>query len=85
MNEQASLPIEISSDDIRDRIYTIRGMQVMLDADLAKLYQINTGALNRQVKRNIERFPDDFCFQLTQAEYDALKCQIGRADTEVGR
>ena len=62
---------------IEDMIYEIRGKQVMLDSDLAKLYHIETGALNRQVKRNIERFDEDFCFQLTNFEYEYLKCQIG--------
>ena len=85
MRDQLPIPNPITSDDISNRIYTIRGMQVMLDEDLAKLYQIDTGALNRQVKRNIERFPDDFCFQISKAEYDVLKCQVGRANTEVGR
>ena len=73
-----------SQDDIRSRIYTIRGVQVMLDSDLAHLYQVETGALNRQVKRNQERFPSDFCFQLPQEELDGLKCQIGRANIEDG-
>ena len=54
----------------------------MLDSDLAQLYHIETGALNRQVKRNIERFPDDFCFQLSQQELDGLKCQIGRTNID---
>ena len=62
---------------IEDMIYEIRGKQVMLDSDLAKIYHIETGALNRQVKRNIERFDEDFCFQLTTFEYEYLKCQIG--------
>ena len=58
-------------------IYAIRGKQVMLDSDLAMLYQVETGALNRAVKRNETRFPDDFRFQLTKDEYTNLKCQIG--------
>lgn len=62
---------------IEDMIYEIRGKQVMLDSDLARIYHIETGALNRQVKRNIERFDEDFCFQLTTFEYEYLKCQIG--------
>ncbi len=62
---------------IEDMIYEIRGKQVMLDSDLAKIYHIETGALNRQVKRNIERFDEDFCFQLTNFEHEYLKCQIG--------
>ncbi len=53
----------------------IRGKQIMLDSDLAMLYQVETGALNRSVKRNINRFPEDFCFQLTEEEF--LRCQTG--------
>ena len=53
---------------IRDRIYSIRGYQVMLDRDLAELYGVETRTLNQAVKRNIERFPDSFCFQLTERE-----------------
>ena len=65
---------------IEDMIYEIRGKQVMLDSDLARLYHVETGALNRQVKRNIERFDNDFCFQLSDKEYEILKCQIGIAN-----
>ena len=57
-----------NSDLIRSRIFTIRGVQVMLDRDLAELYGVEVSQLNRQVKRNIERFPDDFMFQLTREE-----------------
>lgn len=62
---------------IEDMIYEIRGKQVMLDSDLAKLYEVETKQLNRQVKRNFERFDEDFCFQLTEFEYLNLKCQFG--------
>ena len=62
---------------IQSIIYEIRGFKVMLDSDLARLYEIETGALNRAVKRNIDRFPDFFMFQLTEKEYDSLRCQIG--------
>ena len=62
--------------DIRSMIRVIRGQQVMLDFDLAKLYGVTTGRLNEQVKRNIERFPDDFMFQLTKSELELLKSQI---------
>lgn len=64
-------------DDIQNRIYTIRGVQVMLDNDLAKLYKVETKYLNRAVKRNIQRFPKDFMFQLTREEFDNLKFQSG--------
>jgi phage regulator Rha-like protein len=61
---------------IQNRIYEIRGERVMLDRDLAALYEVETGALNLAVKRNIQRFPPDFMFQLTKEEYDALRFQI---------
>lgn len=69
--------MEFPSEKIEAIIYTIRGQRVMLDSDLAKLYEVETGALNRQVKRNAERFPDDFMFQATPEEYESLRCQIG--------
>lgn len=64
-------------DQIQDMIYVIRGQRVMLDSDLAKLYGVETKYLNKQVKRNIDRFPEDFMFQLTEEEYKSLRCQIG--------
>lgn len=63
------------ADIIRSRILTVRGVQVMLDHDLAELYGVEVGQLNRQVKRNIERFPEDFTFRLTNEE--CSRCQIG--------
>ena len=67
----------INASNLKSLIYVIRGFQVMIDSDLAALYQVETGALNRAVKRNLSRFPDDFCFQLTKEEYEYLKCQNG--------
>jgi len=61
---------------IHHKIYTLRGKQIMLDEDLALLYQVETRRLNEQVKRNYERFPDDFMFQLTLEEYENLMSQI---------
>lgn len=61
---------------IQNRIYEIRGERVMLDRDLAALYETETKALNLAVKRNIKRFPSDFMFQLTKEEYDLLRFQI---------
>ncbi len=58
-------------------VHYLRHEKVILDSDLAELYGVDTGALNRAVKRNIERFPADFMFQLTDAEVAALRCQIG--------
>ena len=63
--------------EIQNLIYEIRGLKVMLDSDLAKLYGVETFNLNKAVKRNINRFPRDFMFQLTKEEYDSLIFQIG--------
>ena len=62
--------------EIQARIYLIRGAQVMLDRDLAVLYQVTTGALNQAAKRNIRRFPERFMFQLTKEEFENWKSQI---------
>ena len=75
-----NLPSALFDDakiDIKSLIRVIRGQQVMLDRDLARLYQTDTGQLNRQVKRNLDRFPLDFMFQLTGEELEILKCQNG--------
>ena len=85
----------IPLSNIKPLIYTIRGQQVMLDSDLAEIYEVETKFFNRAVKRNIERFPDTFRFQLTQEEYDSLRsqwvtpipddslrCQIGTLEKE---
>ena len=62
----------IALDTLKDRIFTIRGKRVMIDRDLAELYGVETKKLNQAVKRNIERFPDDFMFQLTNEEQSEL-------------
>ena len=62
---------------IENMIYEIRGKQVMLDSDLAMLFGYETKQLNRQVLRNINRFPENYCFQITDAEYISLRCQNG--------
>jgi len=80
-DENAILP----AGQIEGRILVIRGQRVMLDADLAELYGTQTGALVRAVKRNKERFPTDFMFQLSQREYDNLRCQIGTSSQWGGR
>ena len=67
----------IDNQTIQSKIYTIRGVQVMLDEDLAVLYGVETKNLNKAVNRNMDRFPEKFRFQLTQEEYDNLKFQIG--------
>lgn len=63
-------------EDIKKLIYTIRDKQVILDSDVAMLYKCETKYVNRVVKRNIERFPEEFCFQLTEGEYECLRCQF---------
>jgi len=63
----------IKNRDIENRIFTIRGKPVMLDSDLSELYQVETRVLNQAVKRNIERFPKEFMFQLTKDEYEQIK------------
>ena len=73
-----NLPIPASL--IERRIYLIRDYEVMLDSDLAELYQIQTKAMNRAVRRNAERFPKDFMFQLTEIENESLRCQIGTSN-----
>ena len=64
---------------IQNMIHEIRGQKVMLDSDLARLYQVEVKTLNRAVKRNIMRFPDDFMFQLTDEEWEILRYQFGTA------
>lgn len=63
-------------EKIEAMIYTIRGLKVMLDSDLAKLYGVETRRLNEQVRRNLDRFPSDFMFQLTSDEFEVLKSQF---------
>ena len=67
--------------NIQNKIYEIRGQRVMLDRDLAELYGVETRRLNEQVKRNIERFPEDFMFQLTKGEFEILKSQIATSNS----
>ena len=69
---------------IEERIFSIRGKQVILDRDLAKLYEVDVAQMNRQVKRNIERFPDDFMFQLNSQEWKYLKCHFGISNSKGG-
>lgn len=72
-NKQLSV---IPDEAVINKIYLIRNEKVMLDSDLAELYGVETKRLNEQVKRNIDRFPEDFMFQLTEAEFENLKSQI---------
>ena len=74
-NNKKSISI-ISTNSIKDKIYTIRGIQVMLDSDLAEIYGYSTKAFNQQVKNNIERFDEDFMFQLSDEEVKDLRSKI---------
>lgn len=71
---------DVNSNDglelIKHKIFELRGLRVMLDYDLAELYRVETRALNQAVKRNIERFPDDFMFQITATEWNDISSQI---------
>ena len=69
--------IVIPDEIITNKIYLIRNQKVMLDKDLAELYQVETKNLKRQVRRNIDRFPEDFMFELTEIEFENLRCQFG--------
>ena len=71
--DKVGIPEEI----VLNKIYLIRDQKVMLDRDLAELYGVLTGNLNKSVKRNIKRFPNDFMFQLTKKEFENLIFQIG--------
>ena len=72
---QLAIQNKLSNLDIRNLIYNIRGKQVMLDSDVATLFEYATKDLNRNVKNNIERFPEYYCFQLTNEEYKSLRCK----------
>ena len=74
---------ELDIEDIKNLIYTIRGKQVMLDSDVAMLYHYTTKNINKAVKRNIDRFPEDFCFQLTEMEFQNLRFQFGTLNKKV--
>ncbi len=75
----------IRSEQIERAILSIRGHKVMIDADLAALYEVETGQVVRAVKRNLDRFPRDFAYQLTQKEFTDLKCQTGISSSWGGR
>ena len=76
INKNVSM-INYQVEDIKNLIYTVRGKQVMLDSDVAMLYHYETKNINKAMKRNINRFPEDFCFQLTEKEVENLRFQIG--------
>ena len=84
--ENDSELLSLEADDIKRRIFTIRGKQVMMDSALAEYFGTTTGNLNRAMKRNIKRFPDSFCFQLTKTDYyEILRCQTGILELEQGK
>jgi len=76
MNNEITIPDDI----ISSKIYLIRNQKVMLDKDLAELYVVETKQLKRQVRRNMERFPEDFMFELNQEEFDNLRSQFGTSN-----
>ncbi len=76
MSKEITIPDEI----ITSKIYLIRDQKVMLDQDLAELYNVETKQLKRQVRRNIERFPEDFMFELTKEEFTVLRSQFGTSN-----
>ena len=73
----------IVQGEISSKILTLRGQQVMLDRDLAKLYQVENRVLNQAVKRNSDRFPSDFMFQLTKDEFENWKSQIVTSNSDI--
>jgi len=75
----------IPVERVEQKILLIRGEKVLLDNDLAELYGVETKAMNRAVKRNKDRFPDDFAFQLNEQEYEALRCHFGTSKGKGGR
>ena len=86
-NEINNLVVQenLSNEEIKNLIYTIRGKQVMLDSDVAMLYHYETRRINETVKRNLERFHIEFCFQLTSKEYEILKSQFATSNTRGGK
>ena len=83
-NTNVDIPVIVDSTEekLENLIHCVRGQQVMIDSDLAMLYNVETKRLNESVKRNIKRFPESFCFQLTEDEYADLRSQIATSNTE---
>jgi hypothetical protein len=75
----------LESENLGKKIQMIRGVEVILDSDLALLYRVETKQFNRSVNRNIHRFPDEFRFQLTSDEFDHLRYQLGTSKKRGGR
>jgi len=76
--------INVNYVDIKSLIFTIRGKQVILDSDIAKQYEVETKRVNEAVKRNLKRFPQEFCFQLTESEVDNIISQDIIFDSQEG-
>ncbi|MFT6816113.1 MAG: hypothetical protein ACJAZ3_002030 [Sphingobacteriales bacterium] len=76
IRDNMSKEIAIPNEVLMNKIYMINNTKIMLDSDLSELYQVETKRLNEQVKRNLERFPEDFMFQLTSEQCENLKSQI---------
>lgn len=85
MSKSRQHPVAIPIERIARCVYLIRGQKVMFDQDLAELYAVETGALVRAVKRNWDRFPDNFAFQLSSEEFENLRCQFGISNQWGGR
>ena len=83
-NQNLAITLPVPSEIFERRIYLVRGFKVMVDSDLAELYHVETFNFNKAVKRNIERFPTDFMFQLTKEEYKNLIFQIGMSSSGYG-
>jgi hypothetical protein len=75
-----TMQLQVPTELIEQRIYLIRGQKVMLDRDLAELYQVQTKNLNKAVKRNIDRFPEDFMFRVAPEEIESLRFQFGTSN-----
>ena len=84
LSDNINVPVMVDSTEerIENLIHYVRGQQVMIDSDLALLYNVETKRLNESVKRNAKRFPESFCFQLTEDEYADLRSQIATSNTE---
>jgi len=81
--EKELIQMDSNIKDIKSLIFTIRNKQVILDSDIAMLYEVETKKLNQAVKRNIERFPEEFCFRLNEQEYNFLRSQFVTASEKL--
>lgn len=80
--EENAESFAIAEEVVMAKIFIVRGIRVMLDRDLAKLYQVETKQLKRAVRRNVDRFPEDFMFEVSRKEFESLRCQIGTSGWE---